>query len=134
METVILIVKKARPYIQIEPQISDYTHGDTLYSQKLTGTVIYGDGRGNRGSDDAYGNETVSGTFTWVTADMKLSHQNDNGKTCEYVFTPADTTSYETAKGTFTITVNKAQNPPQIPSSKIKVDFSCEQIRRCEAS
>ena len=128
METVILIVKKARPYIQIEPQISDYTHGDTLYSQKLTGTVIYGDGRGNRGSDDAYGNETVSGTFTWVTADMKLSHQNDNGKTCEYVFTPADTTSYETAKGTFTITVNKAQNPPQIPSSKIKVDFSCEQI------
>lgn len=128
METVILIVKKARPYIQIEPQISDYTHGDTLYSQKLTGTVIYGDGRGNRGSDDAYGNETVSGTFTWVTADMKLSHQNDNGKTCEYVFTPADTTSYETAKGTFTITVNKAQNPPQIPSSKMQVDFSCEQV------
>ena len=128
METVTLTVKKARPYIQIEPQISDYTHGDTLYSQKLTGTVIYGDGRGNRGSDDAYGNETISGTFTWVTADTKLSHQNDNGKTCEYVFTPADTASYETVSGTFTIAVNKAQNPPQIPSSKIKVDFSCEQV------
>lgn len=128
METVILIVKKARPYIQIEPQISDYTHGDTLYSQKLTGSAIYGDGRGNRGSDDAYGNETISGTFTWVTADTKLSHQNDNGKTCEYVFTPADTASYETVSGTFTIAVNKAQNPPQIPSSKIKVDFSCEQV------
>lgn len=128
METVTLTVKKARPYIQIEPQISDYTHGDTLYSQKLTGSAIYGDGRGNRGSDDAYGNETVSGTFTWVTADTKLSHQNDNGKTCEYVFTPADTASYETVSGTFTIAVNKAQNPPQIPSSKIKVDFSCEQV------
>lgn len=128
METVTLTVKKARPYIQIEPQISDYTHGDTLYSQKLTGSAIYGDGRGNRGSDDAYGNETISGTFTWVTADMKLSHQNDNGKTCEYVFTPADTASYETVSGTFTIAVNKAQNPPQIPSSKIKVDFSCEQV------
>lgn len=128
LETVILIVKKARPYIQIEPQISDYTHGDTLYSQKLTGSAIYGDGRGNRGSDDAYGNETISGTFTWVTADTKLSHQNDNGKTCEYVFTPADTASYETVSGTFTIAVNKAQNPPQIPSSKIKVDFSCEQV------
>lgn len=128
METVILIVKKARPYIQIEPQISDYTHGDTLYSQKLTGSAIYGDGRGNRGSDDAYGNETISGTFTWVTADTKLSHQNDNGKTCEYVFTPADTASYETVSGTFTIAVNKAQNPPQIPSSKMQVDFSCEQV------
>lgn len=128
METVTLTVKKARPYIQIEPQISDYTHGDTLYSQKLTGSAIYGDGRGNRGSDDAYGNETISGTFTWVTADTKLSHQNDNGKTCEYVFTPADTASYETVSGTFTIAVNKAQNPPQIPSSKIKVDFSCEQV------
>ena len=123
-----MTVKKARPYIQIEPQISDYTHGDTLYSQKLTGSAIYGDGRGNRGSDDAYGNETISGTFTWVTADTKLSHQNDNGKTCEYVFTPADTASYETVSGTFTIAVNKAQNPPQIPSSKIKVDFSCEQV------
>lgn len=128
METVTLTVKKARPYIQIEPQISDYTHGDTLYSQKLTGSAIYGDGRGNRGSDDAYGNETISGTFIWVTADTKLSHQNDNGKTCEYVFTPADTASYETVSGTFTIAVNKAQNPPQIPSSKIKVDFSCEQV------
>lgn len=128
METVTLTVKKARPYIQIEPQISDYTHGDTLYSQKLTGSAIYGDGRGNRGSDDAYGNETISGIFTWVTADTKLSHQNDNGKTCEYVFTPADTASYETVSGTFTIAVNKAQNPPQIPSSKIKVDFSCEQV------
>ena len=128
METVTLTVKKARPYIQIEPQISDYTHGDTLYSQKLTGSAIYGDGRGNRGSDDAYGNETISGTFTWVTADTKLSHQNDNGKTCEYVFTPADTASYETVSGTFTIAVNKAQNPPQIPSSKMQVDFSCEQV------
>ena len=128
LETVTLTVKKARPYIQIEPQISDYTHGDTLYSQKLKGSAIYGDGRGNRGSDDAYGNETISGTFTWVTADTKLSHQNDNGKTCEYVFTPADTASYETVSGTFTIAVNKAQNPPQIPSSKIKVDFSCEQV------
>lgn len=128
LEMVTLTVKKARPYIQIEPQISDYTHGDTLYSQKLTGSAIYGDGRGNRGSDDAYGNETISGTFTWVTADTKLSHQNDNGKTCEYVFTPADTASYETVSGTFTIAVNKAQNPPQIPSSKIKVDFSCEQV------
>lgn len=128
METVTLTVKKARPYIQIEPQISGYTHGDTLYSQKLTGSAIYGDGRGNRGSDDAYGNETISGTFTWVTADTKLSHQNDNGKTCEYVFTPADTASYETVSGTFTIAVNKAQNPPQIPCSKIKVDFSCEQV------
>ena len=128
METVTLTVKKAKPYIQMKPQVSSYTHGDTLYSQKLTGTVIYGDGRGNRGSDDAYGNETISGTFTWVTADTKLSHQNDNGKTCEYVFTPADTASYETVSGTFTIAVNKAQNPPQIPSSKIKVDFSCEQV------
>ena len=128
METVTLTVKKAKPYIQMKPQVSSYTHGDTLYSQKLTGTVIYGDGRGNRGSDDAYGNETISGTFIWVTADMKLSHQNDNGKTCEYVFAPADTTSYETVSGTFTIVVNKAQNPPQIPSSKMQVDFSCEQV------
>ena len=128
METVTLTVKKAKPYIQMKPQVSSYTHGDTLYSQKLTGTVIYGDGRGNRGSDDAYGNETISGTFIWVTADMKLSHQNDNGKTCEYVFAPADTTSYETVSGTFTIVVNKAQNPPQIPSSKMQVDFSCDQV------
>ena len=128
METVTLIVKKARPYIQIGPQVSDYTHGDILYSQNVTGTVIYGDGRGNRGSDDAYSNETVSGTFTWVTADMKLSYQDDNGKTCEYVFTPADTASYETVKGTFTITVNKAQNPPQVPDSVMNVSFSCKKV------
>ena len=128
MDTVTLTVIKARPYIQTGPQISDYTHGDTLNSQKLTGTVIYGDGRGNRGFDDAYGNETVSGTFAWVEADTKLSYQNDNGKSYEYVFIPADTASYETVGSSIRITVNKAQNPPQVPDSIMNVGFSCKKV------
>ena len=128
MDTVTLTVIKAKPYILTVPQISDYTHGDTLNSQKLTGTVIYGDGRGNRGSDDAYGNETVSGTFAWVKADTKLSYQNDNGKSYEYVFIPADTASYETVGSPIQITVNKAQNPPQVPDSVMNVGFSCKKV------
>lgn len=128
MDTVTLTVIKARPYIQTGPQISDYTHGDTLNSQKLTGTVIYGDGRGNRGSDDAYGNETVSGTFAWVEADTKLSYQNDNGKSYEYVFIPADTASYETVGSSIRITVNKAQNPPRVPDGIMNVGFSCKKV------
>ena len=128
LQEVTLIVKKARPYIQIEPQVSSYNHGDTLYSQKLTGTVIYGDGKGNRGADDAYGNAIISGTFAWTAADTKLSHQNDNGKTCEYIFIPDDTASYETLKGSIPIGVNKAQYPPQIPSSIMKVGYSCEKV------
>ncbi len=128
MDTVTLTVIKAKPYILTGPQVSDYTHGDTLNSQKLTGTVIYGDGRGNRGSDDAYGNETVSGTFAWVKADTKLSYQNDNGKSYEYVFIPADTASYETVGSSIQITVNKAQNPPQVPDSIMNVGFSCKKV------
>ena len=128
MDTVTLTVVKAKPYIVTGPQVSDYTHGDTLNSQKLTGTVIYGDGRGNRGSDDAYGNETVSGTFVWVEADTKLSYQNDNGKNYEYVFIPADTASYETVGSSIQITVNKAQNPPQVPDSIMNVGFSCKKV------
>ena len=128
MDTVTLTVVKAKPYILTGPQVSDYTHGDTLNSQKLTGTVIYGDGRGNRGSDDAYGNETVSGTFAWVKADTKLSYQNDNGKSYEYVFIPADTASYETVGSSIRITVNKAQNPPQVPDSVMNVGFSCKKV------
>ena len=128
MDTVTLTVVKAKPYILTGPQVSDYTHGDTLNSQKLTGTVIYGDGRGNRGSDDAYGNETVSGTFAWVKADTKLSYQNDNGKSYEYVFIPADTASYETVGSSIRITVNKAQNPPQVPDSIMNVGFSCKKV------
>lgn len=128
MDTVTLTVVKAKPYILTGPQVSDYTHGDTLDSQKLTGTVIYGDGRGNRGSDDAYGNETVSGTFAWVKADTKLSYQNDNGKSYEYVFIPADTASYETVGSSIQITVNKAQNPPQVPDSVMNVGFSCKKV------
>ena len=128
MDMVTLTVVKAKPYILTGPQVSDYTHGDALSSQKLAGTVIYGDGRGNRGSDDSYGNETVSGTFAWVKADTKLSYQNDNGKSYEYVFIPADTASYETVGSSIRITVNKAQNPPQVPDSIMNVGFSCKKV------
>ena len=128
MDMVTLTVVKAKPYILTGPQVSDYTHGDALSSQKLAGTVIYGDGRGNRGSDDSYGNETVSGTFAWVKADTKLSYQNDNGKSYEYVFIPADTASYETVGSSIQITVNKAQNPPQVPDSVMNVGFSCKKV------
>lgn len=66
--------------------------------------------------------------LTVVKADTKLSYQNDNGKSYEYVFIPADTASYETVGSSIQITVNKAQNPPQVPDSVMNVGFSCKKV------
>jgi hypothetical protein len=123
---VAITVKKIKPYVS-ELKLGSYTHGDYLYNQKLTGTVVCGDGMGGEGDGSTFANTCVSGTFTWKTPSTKLSHVESNGKTYEYIFTPRDT-ACETVTGSVAVTVNKAQNPPVMPGSTMNVANSCEKV------
>lgn len=127
-------VVKAIPYISEQPTAT-YTHGDCLYNQQLVGgKAICGDGKG--GEPGETGTTTnVPGTFTWKSASGQLTHTGDNGKEFEYIFTPRDTTSYETVTGKTTITVNQAQYPPLNPAGGNGVIYapnSCEKVGNVE--
>ena len=132
--TVDVTVVKAVPYISIQPTAT-YTHGDCLYNQQpVGGKAICGDGKG--GEPGETGTTTnVPGTFTWKSASGQLTHTGDNGKEFEYIFTPRDTTSYETVTGKTTITVNQAQYPPLNPAGGNGVIYapnSCEKVGNVE--
>ncbi len=131
--TVNITVKKAVPYISVQPTVKAYTHGDYLYNQNLSeGTVIIGNGKGESGSGSSETKIQIPGTFTWKTPSTQLSHVGSNRQEYEYVFTPDDTTCYEIATGKITITVNKAQYPPLMPGSRRNVARSCAKVSDVE--
>ena len=127
--TVNITVKKGVPYIDVQPKVNAYTHGDYLYNQNLSGGIaIVGDGTGEASTTGT----KIPGTFTWKTPSTQLSHVGSNGKEYEYVFTPDDTTCYEIATGKITITVNKAEYPPLMPGSRKNVARSCAKVSDVE--
>ena len=133
---VTITVKKAIPYISVQPMAAGaYTHGDYLYNQQLNGTALCGNGMGGPGAGGTETEQPVSGTFTWKNPSTKLSYRESNGKTYEYVFTPDDTTSFETVTGSVTVTVNKAEYPPRNPAGingVIYAAHSCEKVGNVE--
>ena len=132
--TVTLTVKKAIPYITVNPSTAEaYTHGDYLYNQTLTGgKAVYGDGRGSAGDAGTLAGTEIKGTFTWKDASEQLNYlENQNGKTYEFIFTPEDTAGYETVTGSISLTVNKATYPPQNPAATggvMRVSYSCKKV------
>ena len=125
-KTVTLTVKKAMPYISTQPATAnEYTHGDYLYNQTLTGAAAYGNGMGSAGTGTG-AVASVAGTFKWKAPSTKLTYLGN--KAFEYLFTPEDTASYEAVTGSVTVTVNQAQAAPFMPGSKMNVAKFCETV------
>lgn len=112
-------VSKATPVIVTAPTANAITYGDTLGVSTLTGgTVQYSD------SDST----TVAGSFAWADSSIKPSVSDSNTTTYQVVFTPSDTVNYNTAATAVTLTVNKAENAPNMPSSTMNVANSCAKV------
>lgn len=127
--TVNITVKKGVPYIDVQPKVNAYTHGDYLYNQNLSGGIaIVGDGEGG----PSITQKQILGTFTWKTPLTQLSHVESDGQEYEYIFTPDDTTSYESITGSIEIKVNKAANPPLMPGHMLDAAHSCAKVEDVE--
>ena len=112
-------VTKATPYIATAPTAAAITYGDTLGDSTLNGgTVQYSD------SDTT----TVSGSFAWKDSSVKPSVSDSGTKAYRVVFNPSDTVNYNTAETDITLTVNKADNAPNMPSSTMNVANSCTKV------
>ena len=94
--TVTLSVAKATPSVTVWPTASAITFGQTLASSTLSG-----------------GTASVGGTFTWSTPTTAPGVGDYSGSV---MFTPTDTTDYNTVTGTVTVTVNPAAGFTLAPS------------------
>ena len=118
-KTITVSVTKATPYIATAPTAAAITYGDTLGASALTGdTVQYS------GSDTT----TVAGSFAWKDSRVKPSVSDSGTTAYRVVFNPSDTVNYNTAETDITLTVNKADNAPNMPSSTMNVANSFTKV------
>ncbi len=118
-QTITVAVSKVTPYIATAPTAVAITYGDTLGDSALTGhTVQY----------SASDMTAVSGSFAWKDSSVKPSVSDSDITAYRVVFNPSDTENYNTAETDITLTVNKADNAPNMPSSTMNVANSCEKV------
>ena len=121
-------VAKAKPYMETVPTTAEITYGDSLGMSGLTGgKAVRGDGRGNASSLTG-GDAEVAGTFAWSTPDVKPAVSDSDTTEYEVIFTPADTGNYEPVTMKIKLTVNKAENAPNMPGDTMNVAFDCKKV------
>ena len=121
-------VAQAKPYLEAVPTAAAITYGDSLEMSGLTGgKAVYGDGKGNASSLTG-GDAEVTGTFGWSTPDVKPAVSDSNTTEYEVVFTPTDTDNYETVTAKIKLTVNKAENAPDMPGDTMSVAYKCKKV------
>ena len=121
-------VAKAKPYIETAPTAVAITYGDSLRMSGLTGgKAVQGDGMGNTSSLTG-GDAEVTGAFGWSTPDVKPAVSDSNTTEYEVIFTPADTDNYEPVTTKIKLTVNKAENAPDMPGDVMSVAYKCKKV------
>ena len=121
-------VAKAKPYIETAPTAVAITYGDSLRMSGLTGgKAVQGNGMGNT-SPLTGGDAEVTGAFGWSTPDVKPAVSDSNTTEYEVMFTPADTDNYESATTKIKLTVNKAENAPDMPGDVMSVAYKCKKV------
>ena len=98
-----VIINKATPTVTALPTASAISYGQTLADSTLSG-----------------GTASVSGTFAWKTPSTAPTVDDSNSTTYPIVFTPDDTTNYNTVERAVTLPVNPID--PDIPTGLTAFD------------
>lgn len=118
-----VIVTKATPYIQTIPSASAINYGDTLNDSSLTkGMVQY----------SSLDNTKVAGSFTWKDTSIKPVAADSDDTKYPIIFTPVDEINYNSIETAVTLTVNKAENAPNMPENKMSVPNSYKKVSDVE--
>nr|MBP3598745.1 leucine-rich repeat protein [Eubacterium sp.] len=117
-KTITITVLKGEPYIKTTPTAT-ITYGEELSNDVLNGGV-------------AQCGETetcpIEGTFSWKESGVKPTVA-DSEKTLYVVqFVPEDETNWNVVEIEIMVTVNPAQNTPNIPSKEMTVSYSTETV------
>ncbi len=117
-KTITITVLKGEPYIKTTPTAT-ITYGEELSNDVLNGGV-------------AQCGETetcpIEGTFSWKESSVKPTVA-DSEKTLYVVqFVPEDEKNWNVVEIEIMVTVNPAQNTPNIPSKEMTVSYSTETV------
>ncbi len=128
VRTIAVTVTKAAPYILVPPAAAGITYGETLNDSSLSGgTVLYGDGEGQAGSGIGSA-AAVAGTFTWKEPSAKPAAADSGVTEYTILFMPFDTANYHSVEAKVKLTVNKAQNAPNMPGGTMEVPNSLKKV------
>ena len=111
-KTISVTVTKATPVAAVRPSATAITYGDTLGTSVLSG-----------GSAQYSGSDTteVTGSFAWKDASAKPAVADSGVTGYTVVFTPEDSANYNSVEVLVSLTVNKAENAPNMPSATMNV-------------
>lgn len=111
-------VGKITPYIE-SVTANPITYGQTLADSSVQGNVY----------SDSTKQTAVEGRFVWENETIKPTAKDDSDTTLyTVIFKPTDTAKYNEANAQITITVNKAQNAPNMPDSTMSVLYSVKMV------
>lgn len=114
-KTVAVEVAKATPVVSVAPTAAAIVYGDTLADSVLTGGTV-----------------DTTGTWTWKDAAIAPTVADSNITEYEVVFTPADTTNYNTTTVKVKLVVDKAQWPANVPADEIAADYDWDTVGKVE--
>ena len=116
-------VNKETPVIAEVPVTKAITYGEALTSSSLTG------GKMQHNSEDDI---TVEGSFTWKDANVKPTVADSEKTEYTVIFTPTDIDNYNVVEIPLCITVNKAENIPNIPDNIMSVPYDIDKVSAVE--
>jgi len=123
-KTISVNVSKATPYIKTAPTATAITYGEALSASTLKDAVVW-----YSESDE----EAVEGTFTWKEAATKPTVADSDKTEYDVVFTPTDAENYNTVETKITLTVNKADNTPNMPEdTELSVPYGTKTVGTVE--
>ena len=114
-KTVAVEVAKATPVVSVAPTAAAIVYGDTLADSALTGGTV-----------------DTTGAWTWKDATIAPTVADSNITEYEVVFTPADTTNYNTTTVKVKLVVDKAQWPANVPADEIAADYDWDTVGKVE--
>lgn len=122
-KTVVVEVAKATPVVSVAPTAADIEYLKTLADSTLSGgKVVYAEGS----------SVEVDGTWSWKDATIAPTVADSDNTEYEVVFTPADTTNYNTTTVKVKLVVDKAQWPENVPADEIAADYDWNVISKVE--
>lgn len=109
--TVTVTIEKATPTVSTIPAAAELTYGQCLSESSLSGGVA-----------------GIPGTFAWTDGSIKPGVSDSNSSEYGVTFTPSDETNYNTASCKVRVTVNKAENAPNMPGSTMSTANSITKV------
>ena len=109
--TATVTITKATPTISTYPAATPLT-----YEQSLSDSMLSG------------GEANTAGSFAWTNENLKPSVSDSNSTEYDVTFTPSDGVNYSTASCQIKITVNKAENAPNMPGVAMNVSNHMETV------